>query len=435
MNPSLPKKRILFVGEGLTLSHIVRPLHLAEMLDRNQYEVHFACKESYRSIVEEAGIQWHPLYTLPSETFSKRIRIAFFSLYTFRDLKEYVEAELLLLKTIKPDLVVHDFRHTLATSTRLLNIPLIVIADAFWSPFSTQDFPLPENIITRIFGEKLVKSLFKPLLSLSLSLHLKPYQLLRKKYRLAPYPALRDIYTEGSQILYPDIPSLAPTRNLPPHHKYIGPLFWQPKISASSPLNDLPQDLPLLYISMGSSGNAHVLHEILEACAKLPVTAVLSTAGRKFNLSVPKNVKVFDFVPALDIIQRSSLVICHGGGSVGYQALKYGIPIIGIPSNISQFFSMEMFVKTGSGAFLSPSQTKADQLIPTIQTLLTEKTFREAAQTLSQEIPLYHTESIFLKAVEETLRSTPPSLSDLPLVTTSFEKNITLSYTKKEDDS
>jgi UDP:flavonoid glycosyltransferase YjiC (YdhE family) len=39
----MERKKILFVAEAVTLAHVGRPLALAQMLDRQRYDVHFAC--------------------------------------------------------------------------------------------------------------------------------------------------------------------------------------------------------------------------------------------------------------------------------------------------------------------------------------------------------------------------------------------------------
>ena len=39
------KRRILFVAEALTLAQVVRLLELARGVDRERYDVHFACRD------------------------------------------------------------------------------------------------------------------------------------------------------------------------------------------------------------------------------------------------------------------------------------------------------------------------------------------------------------------------------------------------------
>ena len=38
---SISRKRILFLAEGATMAHFVRPLALADSLDTSRYDVHF----------------------------------------------------------------------------------------------------------------------------------------------------------------------------------------------------------------------------------------------------------------------------------------------------------------------------------------------------------------------------------------------------------
>ncbi len=53
------KRRILFIGEAVSLAHVSRPLVLAQALDPRSYDIHFACDQRYESLV--AGNARHPL--------------------------------------------------------------------------------------------------------------------------------------------------------------------------------------------------------------------------------------------------------------------------------------------------------------------------------------------------------------------------------------
>ena len=69
------KPRILFVGEGVTLAHVVRPLQLASNLKAKGYDVILACDQRYRRFVEEKDLTFEPL-----DSISPNLLLIFFSI-------------------------------------------------------------------------------------------------------------------------------------------------------------------------------------------------------------------------------------------------------------------------------------------------------------------------------------------------------------------
>src|SRR5215470_4211814 len=110
--------KILFVGESVTLAHVVRPLSLCQTLDSQRYDVSFACGETWKHFVESRGIIPNALPTISPKEFSQRLAWGK-PLYTRERLLEYTTAELELFKRISPDLIVGDFRISLAISTEI----------------------------------------------------------------------------------------------------------------------------------------------------------------------------------------------------------------------------------------------------------------------------------------------------------------------------
>ena len=68
-NVESDRRRILFVAEAVTLAHVVRPFVLAQALDPERYEIHFACAESGKFICQGSGFTYWPIHSIPSERF------------------------------------------------------------------------------------------------------------------------------------------------------------------------------------------------------------------------------------------------------------------------------------------------------------------------------------------------------------------------------
>lgn len=397
------KKRVLFVGEDVTLSHVVRLLPLATALDTDRYTVLFACGSRYRLLVEAAGLRWRLLPSIPPQTFARRLYFSL-PLYSAAELRRYARAEEALFHDWQPDIVVSDFRHSLGVSTRKMNIPHITITDAHWSPYSTQAIPLAEGFLTQVFGGRVSHFLFLHLFPFFLTRHLAPLKRLYTESGLVPPQSFRHALTAGtSWTLYPDIPSLAPTENLPGRHRYIGPLFWEPSLPVPEWLSESPPALPLVYVSMGSSGNLRVLKKIIHTLGRLPVAVLLTTANRFPVKNLPNNIHAVPYVSALRILPRVSLVICHGGSSVAYQAFRFGVPVLGLPNNTSQCFTMEKVVDTRSGLLIQPSLATEANLDQAIRKLLDDESFRKAAKKIQTEIANFDAPQGFLNILENAL--------------------------------
>ena len=404
-SPDSPEqKTLLFIGEEVTLSHIVRLIALATpLLDNPRFRIVFACGTRYRELVEQTGLNWHPLPTIAYQTFARRLRFAVNALYRYGELRRYVEADEALIKKIRPDIVISDFRLSLDIAARRVKIPHINLADGYWSPASSLPYPQPENTFTSLVGHRIADRVFPFVLPLILRLYQRPIIRLYQHYGLIPPLSQRDASTQGTVILYPDLPSITPVTKLPLHHAFLGPVFWEPPIPMPDWVAHSDSSQPLIYISFGSSGNTDIFPILFDVLGRQPVRVLVSTAGRPIPGTPPKNFCLTPYVPALQAIRQAKLVICHGGNVVAYQAFRHGVPLIGIPDNIAQYFSMERIEKLGAGILIRPSDATNYSLSIAIDEILSQTIYTEKAGELQQEILTYHPNEIFLKTLEQLL--------------------------------
>ena len=52
----MSRKRILFLAEGATMAHFVRPLALADSLDTSRYDVYFLCAVAILPLSERQAV-------------------------------------------------------------------------------------------------------------------------------------------------------------------------------------------------------------------------------------------------------------------------------------------------------------------------------------------------------------------------------------------
>jgi UDP:flavonoid glycosyltransferase YjiC (YdhE family) len=386
--------RILFVAEATTLAHVTRPIVLANALDKQRFKIIFACGQRYRSFIESSGHESIDIPTISPEIFLERLAKGK-PLYTYDKLKEYVNAELKLLSATSPDLVVGDFRLSLGISTDILKLPYIALSNAHWSPYSTQPFPIPEHPILKLIGVKISKHIFPSLLSAIFWYHSRPFNNLRKSFGLSPVGSLKHVYSYGKWTLYLDVPSIAPTRDIPDNHRYIGPVIWSPDVKLPEWWNEIPDNMPIIYVTMGSSGDISLLEKILKALEDTPFVGLVATAGRIKIKPASKNIYIADYLPGIEIIKKASLVIFNGGSATAYQALSLGVPVLGFPSNADQFFTMESVQQNRAGILIRPMKASKDIIMQSINNILDNKEYKGFAKKLASEISTYDCKKLF----------------------------------------
>ncbi|ADE16299.1 putative glycosyl transferase [Nitrosococcus halophilus Nc 4] len=393
------RKRILFIGEAVTLAHVVRPVVLAQSLDPQRYSVTLACDTRYHRLFAEMPFELRSIRTIPSAQFLAALAKGN-PVYDRDTLRSYVREDLEIIKEVKPDLVVGDFRISLAISTRLAGMPYFTITNAYWSPYSKLPFPLPEHPMTKVLGISLSQALFKLVRPLVFAYHTLPLNQVRREYGLPNLGYdLREIYTHADQTLYADIEGLVPTQQLPSHHHWLGPILWSPAVKFPDWWSRLPEDRPIVYVTFGSSGEGDVLPVVLQALRDLPVTVIAATAGRLVPTNPPANAWVTDFLPGTEAATRAGLVICNGGGPTTQQALAAGVPVIGIVSNMDQHLNMLCLEQVGAGIHLRAGKLNGQSLRTTSELLLNDKTYHERAKRIMEIIQNHYTRHVFAELV------------------------------------
>lgn len=403
MSATNNRKRILFVAEAVTLAHVARLAVLAQALDPACYEIYFACADGFDFVLNGCGFKRRLIKSISGEQFMQALARGS-PVYDTLTLNSYIEEDLRVFDEIKPDLVVGDFRLSLAVSAPLRNIPYVALVNAHWSPYSSsQRFPFPEHPLSKLVGVKLASIMFGIVQPLVFFLHARPLNALRKRYGLPRLGDLKHAYTYGDYVLYADTPYLVPTANLPANHHYIGPVIWSPEISTPSWWEQRPVDRPWIYATLGSSGEVSVLPEMLEAARGLPVYLLLATAGRVNTHDVPENIWVVDYMPGLLAAQSSQLVICNGGSATVYQALSQGVPVLGIASNMDQYLTMSAVVRVGAGVLLRAGQAERASIATSIRELLRDGAYRVSAQQVAYDFEQHKASGLFRYFVQKTL--------------------------------
>lgn len=377
-------RRILFFAEAVTLAHVARPVALARGLAPSAYEPFIACDPRYQRFLEREPLSRLPLHSISSEQFLQALAKGS-PVYDAETLRAYVSEDLKLIHSVNPDLIVGDFRLSLSVSARLAGVPYAAISNAYWSPYyARKGYPLPVLPITRFLPLAVANTLFQLARPLAFGLHCKPLNRVRRESGLSSLGSdLRRIYTDADQVLYADSPQMFSTENLPPHHRYLGPIIWSPLVAVPEWWDQLPPDRPIIYLTLGSSGQASLTQVVLDALADLPVTVVASMAGATLAPRRAANVYVADYLPGADAAARAKLVICNGGSPTSHQALGAGVPVLGIASNMDQFLNMQAIAEANAGTVMRADRLHVPELRERVLQLLASSACSQSAASLA----------------------------------------------------
>lgn len=384
------KPTILFVAEAVTLAHYARIITLAKMLDHNSYRIVVASDPRYQNLEVLPDFSFHPIKSISSEKFTQSLADGK-PLYDAKTLIQYVEDDLNVLDQYKPDLVIGDFRLSLAVSAPIREIPYAAVVNAYWSPYAETTYPVPNLPVTRIFGTRLAQKIFDLVRPMAFAIHARPLNRARRHYGLPAIGSdLRKTYTWGNYTLYADIPEVIPTSDLPEHHHYLGPILWSTPTQLPDWWDQLPEDKPIVFVTLGSSGQAELLPMVQTALSSLNITLIIATAGKVSLGDVADNVYVADYLPMERIALRAKLIICNGGSLTCYQALASGVPIIGVCSNMDQLLNMQAIERLGVGAVLRAESISSNSLIAAAHEMLNNLSCKQISEQLRDVLQQYN---------------------------------------------
>jgi len=398
------KTRVLFVSENVTLAQVVRLATLGRGLEHPEHEVHFASSEFPELVFAGTRFIRHEIETLPAQLADQALRGGR-RLYDKASLLRYIAAETELMQAVRPDLVVGDFRWSVPTSAQLCGVPSAVLINAYWSPFARRErFPVPDHPIVRFLGEALTEQYFPQAIPRVFQHFAAPLNDARKQHGLPPVGSLLEVLSHGDSTLYPDDPWLTPLHQAPASHQFIGPVLWQPDVSDEGlPLGEAGGERPLVYVTLGSSGAAELLPMIVAVLGRLPVTAIVATAGRVRLPELPPNVVGRAFVRGTEMARRARLVIANGGSTTGYQALSQGTPVLCLPSNLDQYLATEVMVRAGAGRCVKARRASPDALRSTILSMLEDGELHAAAERVAVHLRGHDSVSAFRAFVDRAV--------------------------------
>ena len=200
--------------------------------------------------------------------------------------------------------------------------------------------------------------------------------------------------------LYLDIYPPSLTAGDRAHVRHVQPL--RPVAFAASGDEPLPEWLtgdsrdgdpppPLVYVTFGTVFNRDVslIGSVVDALAPLPLRVVV-TLGPQTDPSAlgpqPPNVHVARYIPQTQLLPHCATVVSHAGSGTFLATLGWGLPQLCIPQAADQFDNARACDRSGAGLALFPGTVTGETVRDGVERILSEPSFRAAAQELAAEI-------------------------------------------------
>lgn len=290
-----------------------------------------------------------------------------------------------LLKRISPDLVLSDFRFSMEVACKRQNIPLINLTNAHWLSSRHYQLPVPDSRLMAV-GFTANDFIFRHFQSNITKKFLAPLNRFRQANELPVANSFQDAYCFGDHLACFDSKHLYPFLSSTRTH-FLGPISGS--FSGTLPAEllmriDEPEEskLPLVYLSFGSSGaNQHILKMIKSLSSnQWCLVATGKFADRPEWIS--KTVFVAPFIPQHLLARRASLFVTNGGTMSAYEALKFSVPVLGIPQNMDQLLFTDQICHLGLGFGMRSSQIDWSGLRQQVAQIMRDEDLKQRLQQL-----------------------------------------------------
>ena len=385
------KKRILFLP-ALGLAHVTRTLALAQAL-ADEFEVRIAISPKFLSLAEELQIDTR-LVDLPEVDYNAFARGE--SVFdTEKKIALFATTYGLVLDEFKPDGVVSSMPMVARIAIRARRIPHLTIFDACnHSQFRIAEDLTEDRQCARI--ERATQLLHR-------------LNAVAKGMNAPEEKSLRAFFTADLNIL-PDIPALFPISEMPRNFIYMGPISWKGLNTPLDPTIVIEANKPLVYVTMGSSGNQEHMKLLAEQLRDSQFQVVMTTGG-VIDTEEMKGYErpgffVRNFLPGNQVIASSkeTIVVCHGGIGTVYQALEQRARgIFVIPAHRQHWRIGNRLAEIGLGKLVRPGELAG--VVPMVKQLL-EKPPGAIPTEIETDLKTYTGVPLGKKIIVEFMRHT-----------------------------
>lgn len=363
--------RILFTFVGGS-GHFEPLAPIARAAETAGHTVAFAGTPSMASLVESAGFtvfamgepgasvpERIPLRELDAEREDRDLRDGFAD----RGARDRANRYLALCTEWQPDLIVCDE----------VDFGAVIVAERLGILYAT--------VLVIVAGSFVRRELIA-----------EPLNRLRAEHGLPPDPTLAML--SRYLVLSPAPPSYRDPAFPLPDTAHALRLFTLPSVrdrAAPGWAIALPS-APSVYFTLGTVFNMEsgdLFSRVLAGLRDLPINLVV-TVGHHISPAEfgpqPANVHIDRYIPQSLILPQCDLVVSHGGSGSVLGALAHGLPMVLIPMGADQPHNASRCTTLGVAQVLDAVRATPETVRVSVSTVLTDPTYRQAAERLRDEI-------------------------------------------------
>lgn len=331
------------------LSHYLRCLVLADQYDKEEYHILFLHSSKYEKYVKESGYGQFFCDQFDPEYVMNCARNFDFSWLNRADLERIMAAQAAVIHQYQADMVIGDVTPTLKMAAELTAVKYISLVNGYMTKYYALPRKLSRNHRKYKFLNKLPASVSDEITIMAekfvfRKVH-RPFKYLRNKYSLQPVTDyLSEI--EGDENMICDQENLFPQKALPKTYQIIGPLIYNSPHREGSWLLNIDQHKPVICVCMGSTGDWTRLQFLNdEYYARYTVI----TAGDTNKVLFAPHIISRDFVNLNQVLEKTNLLICHGGNGTIYTGIANRVFMLCLSSHFEQEWNISAIERKGYG--------------------------------------------------------------------------------------
>lgn len=369
--------RILCLSYTHTYSHLSRPMAVAQELQKHGHEVIFAGDSPKMELIRKEGFATELLYEPDPDELYGNIRSGKIRFVSEAELDKMTEADVALIRSVQPDIVLTDGRFSARLSVPVAGCPHVAIVNVSSTAYRAKPYiPLFQPVISLLGAlEKkaapvsgvgaardtgLQRSFLRFVESVNLTVEMAVFDNVMstflkrsKQFGLQKQVTATNCLAGTDLTLLADIPEYFPVRTLPKHYHFVGPMVWSGRAEIPewwSAFASAEDTRPFVYVCMGTTALPALFETVFAMMDSLGMRGVITTGGQYCELPEDHpDIKVVTFIDGELVLDKSAVVICHGGNGTIYQALGVGVPVVGIPTIPDQHFNMRRVEALGVG--------------------------------------------------------------------------------------
>lgn len=354
--------RILFlplITRGAALGTISRCLAVADVLRERGHAVCFLTNAEGRAMVEESGFSFlegavpdppeslhHPLYNLSDTAL-------FLGLAKEEYIRRQLEAERRAVEMFRPDALFSEFKLTAPVTAGRFSLPLV----------STACSPAHPDFVSPLAPDKA---------SCDVREAVEAFNRILDAFSLPPVAHVGELFFGRSTAkVAPTIKDLEPLLADVPNLAYVGALLYRAWEAAPLP-PDMEEriagrDPVYVYLSQGRihpDTFLRVLPEAFDGTEFYAAAAVGDHPELPETLPFTPNTGCWRFVPAGSMLERSRVLIFHGGQNTAMASLIHGVPSLGFPGfEFERDFNVRGLEAVGAGLRLPLEDFRPEALL------------------------------------------------------------------------